>query len=119
MKIRFTEHAVDRFIQRRMPQASKQEALEEMQRLVESGTLLRERSVVGDCQLLAEGAIFILKHDRDDGLADCSTVLFDLRTADTNPLAREIAEFGVAPLVAAGAPIPRRRRSRRANRFGG
>jgi len=117
MRIRFTEHAVDRFIERRMPQASKQEALDEMQRLVESGSPIRERTVSGDNQLASDGVIFVLKHDRDDGLADCPTVLFDQRD-DTNPLAEEIELFGVAPNVPIGAPIPRRRRSRRANRFG-
>jgi len=119
MKIRFTEHALDRFIERRMPSASKQRALEEMHQLAETGTLLKERTVAGDCQLLADDVVFVLKHDRDDGLADCSTVLFDLRTTATNPLAEEIEEFGVAPNVAVCAPIPRRRRSRRSNRFGG
>ena len=117
MKIRFTEHALDRFIERRMPSASKQEALDEMQRLVETGTAIKEKTVAGDHQLVSEGVVVVLKHDRDDGVADCPTVLFDTRE-DTNPLAREIEEFGVAPNVAICAPIPRRRRSRRSNMIG-
>lgn len=116
MRIRFTEHAVDRFIERRMPEASKQQALEEMQRLAATGTPIREKTVFGDHQLVADGVVFVLKHDRDDGLTDCPTVMFDVRM-DTNPLAEEIAEFGVSPNEPIGAPIPRRRRSRRSNKW--
>jgi hypothetical protein len=117
MRIRFTEHAVDRFIERRMPHASKEQALVEMERLAREGAPTREKTANGDHQLIADGVVFVLKHDRADGIADCPTVMFDART-DTNPLAEEIAEFGVAPNCAVEAPTPRRRRSRRGSRFG-
>lgn len=117
MRIRFTEHAIDRFIERRMPQASKDQAVAEMERLVSEGMPTKEKTVFGDHRLISDGVVFVLKHDRDDGITDCPTVMFDTR-ADTNPLAEEIAQFGVAPNVAVDAPVLRRRRSRRCNRFG-
>ena len=116
MKIRFTEHAVERFVERRLPSASRREALREMIRLAELGTLIKEKTIAGDSQLLAEDTIFVLKHDRR-GMMDCTTVLFDLRAADTNALAEEVALFGVAPMEALCAPTQRRRHSRRASRW--
>jgi hypothetical protein len=117
MKIRFTEHAVDRFIERRMPGASRMQALQELERLAAEAIPLRERTAAGDDQALVDGIVLVLKRDRAGGRADCATVLFDCRAGDTNPLAAEIEHFGVMPLEAAAAPIPRKRRSRRANRF--
>lgn len=117
MKIRFTEHAVERFIERRMPHATQRQAREELERLAASAIPLKERTQAGDDQALADGIIFVLKRDRVDGFADCATVLFDCRAAGTNPLAEEIEAFGVMPLEAIAPPIHRRRRSRRANRF--
>jgi hypothetical protein len=117
MKVRFTEHAVDRFVERRMPGASRQQASKEMERLASEAALLKERTSKGDEQLLADGVLFVIKRDRDDGLCDCSTILFDQRAEESNPLAEEIAYFGVLPAEALGAPILRRRRSRRASRW--
>lgn len=117
MKIRFTEHAVDRFVERRAPEASKEEAMAEMARLAEQASVLKERTASGDLQLLADGIVFVLKLDRADGLADCATILFDCRAGATNPLAEEIAQFGRMPIGPAGRPAPRRRRSRRASRW--
>lgn len=116
MKIRFTEHAVDRFIERRMPQATHSQAVCRMNELIQSGSFLKEKTLVGDSQILADGVVFVLKHDRGDGVTDCATVLFDLR-ACTNPLAQEIEQFGRVPIELVAAPIPKRRRSRRSSRW--
>jgi hypothetical protein len=70
MKIRFTEHAIDRFIERRAPGATKQEALDEMRRLAEVGTIVKEKTSFGDSQLMSDGVVFVLKHDRSDGHAE-------------------------------------------------
>lgn len=116
MKVVFTEHAVDRFIERRMPGASREKAVEEMKFLFSIGVPLKEKTTAGDTQMLADGVVFVLKHDGRNG-TDCATVLFDQRAEDTNPLAREIAEYGREPLEPVAAPIPRRRRSRRTSRW--
>lgn len=116
MAINFTEHAIDRFIERRMPGASRKDALKRMRKLFESSAPLREKSSFGDTQMLADGIIFVIKYDRDNE-ADCATVLFDQRVDDTNPLAKEIREHGREPLVVTPAPSHRRRRSRRSSRW--
>lgn len=116
MNVNFTEHAIDRFIERRMPGASRNEALEAMKQLLCTSTLLKEKTSLGDSQMLADGILFVLKHDGRSG-SDCATVLFDQRAIDTNLLAREIAEYEREPLEPVAAPLPRRRRSRRANRW--
>ncbi len=116
MRVSFTEHAIDRFIERRMPNSSREAALREMMKLFEIGTPLKEKTSSGDSQMLADGVLFVLKHDRD-GRADCATVLFDLRSASTNQLAEEIERHGAQPLEPVGAPLRRRRRSRRSNKW--
>ncbi len=116
MRINFTEHSVDRFIERSMPGATKQEALAEMQRLANDSAALKERTNVGDLQILVDGGIvFVLKYDRNG--QTCVTVLFD-RRAQSNPLLDEMEEFGAIPNFSVIPPLPRRRCSRRSNRFG-
>jgi hypothetical protein len=66
--------------------------------------------------MLADGVLFVLKHDQN-GRADCATVLFDLRSQGTNRLAEEIEQHGSQPLEPVDAPLRRRRRSRRSNRW--
>jgi hypothetical protein len=116
MKIRFTEHAVDRFVSRHMPNASQEEARKELARLAAVASVLKEKTPDGDSLAIADDVVFVLKHDGSDGI-DCATVLFDPRAGPTNPLAEEIARFGSLPNEPVAAPIPRRRRSRRANRW--
>ena len=118
MKIRFTEHAIDRFMERRMPGASRKEALAEMERLAARAAPLKERTKEGDAQLLADGVLLVVKRDCGAGTAqDCCTVLFDNRAEATNPLAEEIERWGVAADEALPAPAHRRKRSRRASRW--
>lgn len=116
MAVNFTEHAIDRFVERRMPGASRKDALKKMRELFESSAPLKEKSQFGDTQMLSDGIIFVIKHDGNNG-ADCATVLFDQRADDTNPLAREMREHEREPLVVVPAPSHRRRRSRRASRW--
>lgn len=113
MKIRFTEHAVERFIERIARGSSRNLALRQMQRLINDGKLLKEKTQDGDNQLLSNGVIFVLKYDRDDGQADCTTILFDRRISDTNKLAQEIERYGVMPLEMV---TPRYRRSKKSRR---
>jgi hypothetical protein len=116
MRIRFTEHAVDRFMLRYMPHTSRREACEELNRLAQVASPLKEKTRNGDSMAMAEHVVFVLKYDRSGG-ADCVTVLFDKRAKQTNPLAREIAQFGSLPNEPVPAPAPRRQRSRRASRW--
>ena len=116
MAVNFTEHAIDRFTERRMPGASRKDALKKMRKLLDSSAPLKEKTQFGDTQMLADGIVFVLKHDGDNG-SDCATVLFDQRADDTNPLAREMREHEREPLMVAPAPSHRRRRSRRASRW--
>jgi hypothetical protein len=117
MKIRFTEHAIERFIERKLGAwATASEAVQEMNRLVNCGTMLRERTDYGDKQLLSDGVVFVLKHDNADSV-DCATILFDDR-AELNPLVAEIERYGVMPNYEMGAPLQKRRKSRRSNRHG-
>jgi hypothetical protein len=116
--VRFTEHAIERFIERVMPQASKVEAIEEMNKLVSSGSRLREKNLAGDHCLVVDGVVFVLKFDRNDGFVDCPTVLFDRRT-DSNPLAQEIETFGSVPNYVVEGPRYRKKskRSRKSQRW--
>lgn len=115
MKIRFTEHAIQRFIERVRPDLGYGEALDEMNELATEGRFLREKTEMGDAQLLCSGVVFVLKHDKY-GQHDCATVLFD-KEDGTNELALEIARYESEPLTQVRAPLRRRRRSRKNSRW--